>query len=113
MADTEGKPFTNGPTCEGVAYSFGDEAQMDFAEIVITGRYPEYGWAMNEEAHEMVKVTEGKGKLLIKDEEAVELTKGKRGYIPAGVWFAWDGDMQMDMVCSPPFDPSKYKTREL
>lgn len=108
----EGQYFRNSETCEGISYSFGDNAPMDFAEIRLTGRYPE-GWAMNEECHEAVKVTGGKGKLIIKDEAVCELSVGKKVYVPAGVWFAWDGEMEMDMVCMPPFNQDQYKTKEL
>lgn len=85
---------------------------LDIAEITITGRYPESGWARNKECHEMVRVQSGKGQLLLKSSEVTELSEGDVAYVPPGVWFAWNGDMTILMACSPTFNEDQYEIEE-
>ena len=107
----EGQPFKNSETCEGVAF-VSPEVKHDIANIRITGRYPEEGWAMNEVSDEVVFVSEGRGRLSRKDEAVQDLEQGKAAFIPAGTWFAWDGDMTIVMSCNPAYSPEQYKWKE-
>ena len=107
-----GEQFTNSQTCEGTAFS-AEQAPLDIAEIKISGRYPEEGWAVNEEVHEIVYVSEGRGKLIVKDGAVQELNVGDGAYIAPGQKFAWQGEMTVIMSCHPPFNPDQYKVEEL
>ncbi len=112
----EGIYFKNGETCEGYSYSFGVDVPIDFAEITISGRYPAEGWARNRISHELVKVVEGRGKLHFKDSAVRHLEEGdNKIHVPPGEWFAWESVsdiMQIEIVCSPPFNQEQYETRE-
>lgn len=105
-----GQLFTNSDTCKG--QSFAADAPLDLAEIEISGRYPEVGWACNRECHEMVRVLRGMGRLMLRGGEMTELSEGDVVHVPAGQWFAWSGDMTIIMACSPAFSPEQYEVEE-
>lgn len=110
MMKIEGERFKNSDTCEVVSYSH-EDAEHDIAVITLSGRYPE-GWAMNEISDEMVVVLEGEGKLILKDDAVLPLEQGDGAYVPAGHWFAWEGNMVLSMSCAPKFDINNYKLKE-
>lgn len=105
-----GAIFKNSTTCEGVAFT--PDAPLDMAEITITGRYPELGWAKNRECHELVRVLDGAGSLQLRDADTIPLAKGDVVHVPAGQWFAWNGNMTILMACSPAFRPDQYEVKE-
>ena len=107
----EGAAFKNSETCKGVAFST-DDARLDMAEIEINGRYPETGWALNHEVHEMVRVVRGIGTLALRNRMELELREGDVVHVPAGQQFAWEGDITILMACSPPFTPEQYEIKE-
>lgn len=107
----DGQHFTNSKTCQGESFTV-PGAPLDIAEITITGRYPESGWARNKESHEMVRVQSGNGQLLLKSGETTELSQGEAVHVPPGIWFAWNGDMTITMACSPAFKPEQYEAKE-
>lgn len=107
----EGQPFRNSDTCEGVAYN-AENATHDIAIVKISGRYPEEGWAMNETSDEIVTISEGRGKLIKKDEAVLDLEQGDGAFVEARTWFAWDGDMTLVMSCHPSFNPDQYRWKE-
>lgn len=103
----QGEAFTNSDTCHGTA--FVAEAPLDMAEIVISGRYPQTGWARNRQSHEMVRVLHGAGSLALGEGSATPLAEGDVIHVPPDTWFAWEGDMTMLIVCSPPFSAEQYE----
>lgn len=107
----EGTAFENSDTCKGVVFGVND-APLDMAEIEISGRYPERGWALNHEAHEMVRVLRGVGMLALRSNAELMLGEGDVVHVPAGQQFAWSGDMTILMACSPPFTPEQYEIKE-
>ena len=114
MSKLEGIPFQNSETCKGVAYST-EGAPIDFAEITITGTYPEEGWAVNRDAHEMVRVHRGAGSLALKETGEIQLLQGDVVHVPPQTAFAWnvrDDEMILHMSCSPPFSPEQYEIIE-
>lgn len=100
--------FTNSEECRGVAV-VPEDAPTDIAVIEITGRYPESGWAVNLEVHEIVHITRGFGSVAIMGAELQDLCAGDIVYISPGKAFAWDGHMELVMACTPPFDPNQYE----
>ena len=109
MTKLEGHPFENGPTCNGVAYIA--DAPHDLADIAVRGRYPEEGWARNRDSHEIVRVVRGMGELVLRGNASVELKEGMTVEVKPGTWFAWGGDIDLLMTCSPPFTPEQYEHR--
>jgi len=104
----EGKQFTNSSTCHGEAFA-SEGAPLDMAIIEISGRYPEEGsWARNRECHEMVTVVNGVGSVTVRGATAEQLSAGDTVHIAPGQEFAWDGDMQVIVACSPIFNPEQY-----
>lgn len=103
-----GKKFTNSTTCFGESFTSVD-APLDLAEIAITGRYPESGWACNHECHEMVRILSGSGSLILRDSGTTELRDGDVVHVPAETWFAWSGTMTIIMACSPAFALDQYE----
>jgi hypothetical protein len=104
-----GLSFTNGPTCKGV--SFVSDASHDIAEITITGRYPEKGFAKNQVSHELVYILEGAGNLTLNGKEQ-DLKVGDVISVPPNQPFAWDGRFKMIMSCQPKFDSKQYIVEE-
>ena len=102
-----GEVFKNSATCEGIAFT--PDAPLDMAEITISGRYSESGWAKNRKSHEIVRVLGGTGSLQLRDADTVCLAEGHVVHVPAGRWFAWGGNMTILMACSPAFDPRQYE----
>lgn len=106
----DGQQFTNSNTCQGVSFGV-PGAPIDLAEITITGRYPEQGWARNLESHEMVRILSGTGKLLLEDGESTALQEGDVVHVSPKAWFAWEGQMVILIACGPAFDPEKYEIK--
>lgn len=103
----EGSHFINGSTCEGDSYTV-DDTSHDLAVIRIRGRYPEAGWAVNDEVHELVYVTDGSGTLEIKNGDDLSLEKGSVVSIAPRKRFAWQGELTLVMTCQPAFYPDQY-----
>lgn len=107
----DGVEFENGSTCRGVGFAVKD-LPLDIAYVSIHGRYPEKGWASNELIHEMAWVEKGEGNLLIKDNAPLPLQKGDAVVVKPGEQFAWQGELDIVIACSPPFDKNQYKIEE-
>lgn len=105
-----GTDFVNSATCRGV--SFSSNTPHDLAKIEITGRYPEKGWARNSESHEIVYVLNGRGSVVIRNEDETLLEPSDVIHIPPGKQFAWNGDMTILMTCSPAFNLEQYEIEE-
>lgn len=81
---------------------------MNGATATIKGRYPERGYVMNVKVDEMVYVTEGSGTLSFSTGQSLSFSKGDVIFVEKGEKYAWDGDMRLFMVCTPPFDPAQH-----
>jgi mannose-6-phosphate isomerase-like protein (cupin superfamily) len=106
-----GVEFENSSTCRGVGFAERG-APLDLAHISIRGRYPENGWAMNDIIHEMGWIASGRGSLMIKGGDAQPLQKGDVVLIKPKESFAWEGEMDIIIACSPPFDSQQYNIEE-
>lgn len=112
MSEVLGKQFTNGPTCEGVAYT-SPNAPMDMSVITIEGRYPSgrNDWSVFHDRYAQAVVLEGRGELLIKDGEAITIKQDDSVKIEAGTRYAWrskGGDvLRFLMGVTPAFDDGK------
>ena len=112
----DGEQFTNSANCHGRSFAIPD-APLDLTEITIRGRYPESGWAMNKESHEIVRVLSGAGSLAIRDKDAISLEEGVVVHVPPNEWFAWQSEageeMKILMACSPSFNMEQYEIVEV
>lgn len=101
--------FTNGPTCEGIEYSFGDK-DMNIALVTVNGRYPESGYAMNEVCKEAGYVVSGSGALGLEGGEQTVVGPGDAVLLQPGEKYYWEGDnLQLVMPSSPAFYPDQHK----
>jgi mannose-6-phosphate isomerase-like protein (cupin superfamily) len=104
--------FSNGPTCTGYEYSFGDK-DMNIAVVTVNGRYPETGYVMNEVCKEVGYVLSGRGSISVVGGDMRNLETGDAVMIQPGEKFFWQGDsLEMLMPCSPAFYPEQYKIVE-
>jgi len=109
LRKTEAVTFTNGPTCEGKEYSFGDKT-MNVALVTVNGRYPESGYVMNEVCAEMGYIISGTGKLCGKDGSERLVEPGDAISITPGEPYFWEGKaLTMLMPCAPAFYPEQHK----
>ncbi|MBP7766981.1 hypothetical protein KA068_00475 [Candidatus Saccharibacteria bacterium] len=106
-----GVKFSNSSACFGYEYNPGS-GKIDIATISIRDRFPEKGWGMLEESHEMAVVIKGSGYILFKDGEKYDLEVGGVVYIEPGEWFCWGGNMDMVVPCGPAFNPDKHRLSE-
>ena len=103
------KKFTNGPTCEGIEYSF-DDKDMNIALVTVNGRYPETGYVMNEVCKEAGYVVSGSGVLGLETGEKTAVGPGSAVLLQPGEKYYWEGEnLQMVMPCSPAFYPEQHK----
>ncbi len=106
---SETEQIRNGPSCEVFEYPHRDP-EIDGAFIRIRGRYPESGWVRNTRSKELAYILEGSGMMRLENEEH-ELKKGDMILIPPNEWFAWEGEFEMLVVCTPGFRPEQYEKK--
>ena len=97
----EATKIKNSDTSHLLEYSNGlKDADIDCAVNIITGRYPETGYAVNEKVKELVYVLEGTGTLNKKD-ESISFNQGDVLLIDKEEVYFWDGNCKIIMVCTP------------
>lgn len=104
----DGYQFQNSPGCHGYEFTV-DGAPLNIAVITVSSRYPEVGYAYNEEAYEMAYVARGRGTIEVKGSRPIELSTGDVVYFEPEERIAWDGEMVLVVPCSPAFNPDKHK----
>jgi mannose-6-phosphate isomerase-like protein (cupin superfamily) len=97
----------NSPRCIAYEYPMGDE-DINVAFVEIVGRYPDEGHVMNESVKEMMFVTEGRGRLVIENQEHM-LGEGDAVLILPGQKYFIDGKMKLVIPCSPAWSPEQHK----
>ena len=109
LSKSEATVFSNGPTCDGVEYSFGDKT-MNIALVTVNGRYPEQGYVMNEVCTEMAYVISGQGKLCGKDGDGQAVATGDAVLMNPNEPYFWEGEaLTMVIPCTPAFFPEQHK----
>lgn len=105
----EAANFTNGPTCAGQEYSFGD-SDLNIALVTVNGRYPEAGFVMNEVCKEAAYIVSGVGSICTLNGEPVAVAEGDAILLQPGEKYYWEGEsLVMVMPCSPAFYPEQHK----
>jgi mannose-6-phosphate isomerase-like protein (cupin superfamily) len=74
----------------------------------LQGRYPESGFAYNEESTELGFCMKGSGKLVTKSQTA-EIQEGDVVIIPANERYYWEGNMTILLPCSPSWRAEQHK----
>ena len=66
--------FKNGENCEVLEYPL-DDKDINISTAVLSGRYPEKGYCVNEQCKELIYVVSGSGTLNKKDEVIEEINQ--------------------------------------
>jgi mannose-6-phosphate isomerase-like protein (cupin superfamily) len=97
----------NSAICTVLDY-FMDDKQIGGAVVILGGRYPDKGYAVNHDTKEMAYVLDGKC-TLITEKEKCELTKGDLVLIDTEEKYYWDGEARMFVVNTPRFNPDQHE----
>ncbi len=97
----------NSEKCKVLEYNFKDK-DIDCATAVITGRYPDVGYCINEECKELIYVIEGYG-TLNKENEIIKFEKGDAILIDKKEKYYWDAHCTIIMPCTPAWYPEQHK----
>ena len=95
----EAEKKESNPHCTVYEYPMG-KLDINIGVAEIKGRYPESGFAMNQECTEMGYIVNGSGKLVTED-RSVMLEEGDVVYIPAGERYYWEGHFTVVLPCTP------------
>ncbi len=106
----QAQEFSNSDSCKGLEYPLND-IDINFSTAIISGRYPDKGYCVNEECKELIYVIEGKGTLNKKD-KTIEFNKGDVILIDKGEVYYWDGKCTIAMPCTPAWYPEQHKLIE-
>lgn len=86
-----------------------DETAISAATSVISGRYPEKGYATNAVSKEIALVISGNGYIgLSKTTTPIEI--GDCIFIDANEKFYWEGNITLFIVCTPAFNQKQHRT---
>lgn len=103
----QSQEFRNGEKCTVVEYPL-DDKDINFSTAVLSGRYPDEGYCVNEECKELIYVIKGNGTLNKKDEK-IEFSKGDIVLIDKGEVYYWDAHCTIAMPCTPAWYPEQHK----
>jgi len=103
----EAKKFENSKQCIAYEYPLEDK-DINGAVIVLNGRYPDKGRAVNKKCKEVAYVVKGSGRVVI-ESMATEISEGDVILIEPGERFYWEGKLTMFMSCSPAWYPGQHK----
>lgn len=106
----ETEKHNNSDKCEVLEYRFGDK-DIDCGTAIISGRYPDSGYCMNEKCKELIYVLEGTG-TLHKKNETIEFCRGDAILIDKGEAYYWDAHCTVLMPCTPAWYPEQHKLIE-
>lgn len=77
------------------------------ATAIISGRYPENGYAVNKTCHEIAMVLSGSG-IIGSPKKKHHLVIGDCILIKPGEKYYWNGHMAIFMVCAPKWTASQH-----
>lgn len=107
IKQTASIPHENSATCTAYEYET-NETTINGARIVLSGRYPETGQAVNTISKELVYVLQGQGQAFIKDQR-VSLAIGDQLLIEPNEPYYFDGHMELYIACSPAWQPEQHQ----
>lgn len=97
----------NSSTCTVSEYCISNQ-YIDMAIAEISGRYPEHGMAQNLVSTMVACIQRGSGLVYINNQK-INLSEGDVVCIGPSERYYWDGDMQVSISCTPPWNPDQYK----
>lgn len=88
------------PTTSVEEYRMPD-SHISGATTIISGRYPEKGYATNTLCHELVLVLSGNGIIGVKGKKATPIELGNCIMLKPKEKYYWDGHLALFIVCTP------------
>ena len=93
---SDAEKFNNSDNCEVLEYPLNDP-DINCATAIITGRYPDNGYCVNEKCKELIYVIDGKGDVIL---------------IEKGEIYFWEANCKIVMPCTPEWYPEQHKMLE-
>ncbi|NTU72688.1 cupin domain-containing protein [Candidatus Roizmanbacteria bacterium] len=106
----ETKHHKNSDACTAIEYPMNDK-DINGAVIQLKGRYPAKGKVSNTVCKEMAYVIKGKGKLTIEN-DVYEVAEGDLVLIHPNEEYAWEGELEMFVPCTPAWYAVQHKSVE-
>jgi len=103
--------FDNGSNCKVIEYPLGD-SDINCGVAILSGRYPETGYCVNEECKELIYVISGYGTLHKNDGTSIEFKEKDVVLIDQGELYYWDAHCEVAMPCTPAWYPEQHKLIE-
>jgi mannose-6-phosphate isomerase-like protein (cupin superfamily) len=107
IAQNNTEKYQVGKNCIALTYPLGTK-DIDAAEGIITGRYPEMGNAVNEVCKEINYVVRGQGSITIEN-QVFNVGPGDVVCIFPGEKYFWDGNLTLYISCTPAWYPDQHK----
>ncbi len=100
--------FVNSDKCKVIEYPLNDP-DINCGVAIISGRYPETGYCVNEVCKELIYVVKGSGTLYKKDGKPIQFKEKDTILIDKGEIYYWDACCEVVMPCTPAWFPEQYK----
>lgn len=97
----------NNAACTVTEYPSGDK-NIDIAHVSLTGRYPEVGWALNEQCKEVCYIISGNGTITFEN-NTISLAAGDVVIVNKNEKYFWDGSMDMIIATHLAWYPEQHK----
>ncbi len=101
------KEVKNSKSCIAIEYPL-DDSDLNGAVIVLDGRYPDKGYALNLKCKELAYIISGKGKFFQPGKET-EVSEGDMVLIEKNEKYYWEGNLKMFIQCNPSWYPEQHK----
>lgn len=89
-------------------YNFdGSMDAIDIAKTIMTGKYPDTGWASNSVSTMIFYVLSGSATIIFQTGEIFNLKPEDICVIPPNNWYQIEGDCNALMPCAPAWDPKQ------
>jgi len=83
---------------------------INWALVDVKGRYPESGWARNNECKLMVYIVKGKGKLVVTGGGVIKFKKHDLVFVDAKTKYYWQANSRLGIACNPAWNPEQYES---
>lgn len=102
----------SGDGYSGVDYPSNDK-EINFAVIKIEKRSPKNGYQVNLECKELLYITKGSGTLYMQEDNSItEFSHGDVLVIDKGEYYAFDGNFEAAVPCTPSWTSEQHKYTE-
>ncbi len=90
-------------------YNSGQFEKADIAKSIVSGRYPEKGWAANDVCTMFYYLLSGTAVVTLESGERFSMESEDVFLLPSKTWYSIEGEFEALMVCAPAW----YKEQSL